>query len=90
VRHRVSPTGILEKGGECRESPSNGGRGELAVLETLVPSNHVRAGDEAESLGAANPDKGAEVGDVEVRGAMGFRIGEVGKPPSLGGTSARP
>ncbi len=70
---------------------ADGRRRQTPALDVLSPSNDVRPGDETEFLEAVDADKGAEVGNVELVGASGFRIGDVRKPFEFGGgTSARP
>lgn len=68
---------------------ADGRRRQTPALEVLPPSNDVRPGDEMEFLGAVDTDKGAEVGNVELVGASGFRIGDVRNPFAFGGGPRR-
>ena len=51
---------------------ADGRRRQTPALEVLPPSDDVRPGDETEFLGAVDTDKGAEVGNAELVGALGM------------------
>jgi hypothetical protein len=88
--YRISLTEILKKGGQRRELAADGRRRQLSALDVLAPGDDVGAGDEPEFFRAVDADEGAEVGNVQVVGAAGFLVGDVGEPLELGGDLGQP
>jgi hypothetical protein len=76
---------IIEQGGEGRELTADTGGSERALLEVLAPGDDVGAGDGAQLGDAAQAGEGDELLDVDLVGAAGFGVGEVGEPFELGG-----
>jgi hypothetical protein len=75
---------IIEQGGEGRELAADAGGGELALLEVLALGDDVGAGDGAQLGDVAQAGEGNELLNVDLIGAAGFGVGEVGKPFELG------
>ena len=85
-RHPVPPARLArpaQRHGQPRAAA--GGRGgESPTLQVTPPRDEVGAGDEAELLRALDADESHEVGDVDLVGAAGARVVEVGEPFHFG------
>jgi hypothetical protein len=75
---------IIEQGGERRELAANTGVSKLTLLQILSPGDDVGAGDGAQLTDAFEASEGDKLLDIDLIGAAGFRIGEVGEPFELG------
>src|SRR5947208_758298 len=84
MRDRILVTEILEERRECRELAANGRTAELSLLQMLAPSNDVSAGDDPKLLRPPNPKKTRKVMNVNLIGAPGALVINVGKPLDFG------
>jgi hypothetical protein len=76
---------VVEQGGERRELAADAGGSEFSLLQVLAPGDDVGPGDGAQLGDATKAGEGDELLDVELVGATGFGIGEIGEPFELGG-----
>jgi hypothetical protein len=76
---------IVEQSGKRRELAANTGVSKLTLLQILSPGDDVGAGDGAQLADAFEAGEGDELLDIDLIGAAGFGIGEVGEPFEFGG-----
>ena len=90
VGDRVLVAEVVEDGGEGRELPPDGRRGQGASLQILALGDDVGAGHGAEFLGPLDTDERGEVSQIVLVGPAGARILDVGEPLEFGRDPGQP